>query len=474
VPQGSKSSPQISTPATSAGCEVGPRSHTPHVLIICYDFPGIWAAGVIRTYQLAKNLPHFGWQPVILTAQRCCRDHEGNIEASDGDLQCAKITAAPPRWLVPFEIDHQRAPKPLDGAIGKDHSGLKHLGRFATQLVLPDGKIGWLRPAVQRALRIARDHPIRLCFSVSPRPTSHLVAYRVARRLHIPWVADYALPWSDAYWLAGRPRLISWLDHHLERLVVRYAQHITVAYADLARSICARYGSAWQEKISVVATGFAEDPFRQPSPSPSSKFTVVYPGNHFCEEGRHGEYFLRAIDEWIDLEPELAEKAAFIFIGKRDDDLLRQQAAMTHSRVIHVEPLASHRTCIQRIMSAHMCVVNTVGNRIPAKVYECMRAEKWILALTDPGSDLATLMQHYSKGVVVPARNTSAIRQALQDMARHSGTGTVESTRVDKLFLLPSAEHSAESLALIFERVSLISSRGHSVRRGESVTVTGR
>jgi Glycosyl transferase 4-like domain len=445
----------IPTLATPPVCEVGPRSDAPHALIICYDFPGASAAGVIRTYQLAKNLPSFGWQPVILTARPCSGDHEDDIEASDGSLPCPKITEPPSRWLVPFETDHKRPYKPLAGAIRRSHPGLTRLVRFAAQLALPDGKIGWLHPAVQRALRVAHDHPIRLCLSVSPRPTSHLVAYRVARRLNIPWVADYALPWSDAYWLVDRPSIIRWLDQRLEGLVVRSAQCITVAYADLARSMAARYGHASRHKIAVIPTGFDEALFTGERPALCPKFTIVYPGNHFCEEGRYGEYFLKALDEWIDFEPSLKETIEFLIIGKRDEVLLGQRRAMAHPEVVRVEPLSSHQACIQAILSSHLCIVNSVGNRIPAKVYECMRAGKWILALTDAGSDLENLMRDYSRGVSVSAQNMPAIRNALQSIFQRNRCDTSQRNEADRDLYMHSSKHSAEMVSHIFDDLLL-------------------
>jgi hypothetical protein len=180
----------------------------------------------------------------------------------------------------------------------------------------------------------------------------------------------------------------------------------------------------------------------------------VYPGNHFCEAGRQGEYFLKAIDEWLDLEPRLEDGVKFVFMGKRDDELLRQRAAMAHSRAVHVEPLISHRACIQAMLSSQLCIVNTVGNRIPAKVYECMRAGKPILALTAPGSDLAGMVHHYSKGVVVPEKNTAAIRQALQNIWRRWRAGTVEPMQADGCLTRYSARQTAELLAAIFNRLS--------------------
>jgi hypothetical protein len=430
-----------------------PPSHARYVLMICYDFPGVDAAGVIRTYQIAKRLPDFGWQPVILTAQPCLTEHEYDIEKSDGALPCPKITVVPPRCLVPFQVDHHPRRTPLD-APGPTRSGLlKHLSRLVSQLSVPDGKIGWVFPAVRRGLQIAGDYPLAMCFSVSPRPTSHLVAYRLARRLNIPWVADFALPWSNAYWLSARPRVIAWLDRQLEGLVIGAAARVTVAYADLACSMSAGYRQAWADKLAVIPTGYEDDLFPCRSPSPAPKFTVVYPGNHFCEEGRNGEYFLKATEEWIDAEPGLKDEVELVFIGKRDNALLRHRATMAHPEVIRVEPLISHRAAIQAILSSHLCLVNTVGNRIPSKVYECMRAGKRILVLTDPGSDLATLVRHYPKAVVVPPKNTLAIRQALQNMWQSGRAGTLEPITIDPTVSWYSAKHGAELLAHIFERL---------------------
>jgi hypothetical protein len=425
-----------------------------HVLIVCYDFPRISGAGVIRTYQFAKRLPEFGWHPVILTAQACGEKREDNIELSDGELPCPKITAATSTFAVPVRIEHGAAGKP-DGQNGLlRNEGMTGLARFAAQFAVPDGKIGWLFSAVKRGMQIVREYPIQACFSVSPRPTAHLVAYRLARRLNLPWVADFALPWSDAYWLGRRPSFVNLLDRRIERSVVRSAQRISVAYPELARSLEMRHGRYCEDKIAVAPTGFDEGVFVRQHPMAPVKFTVVYPGNHFCEDGRHGQYFLQAIDEWINCAPCLKDKVEFVFIGKRDDALLHRRMLMTHPEVIRVEPLVSHRACIRAIVSSHLCVVNTVGNRIPAKVYECMRAGKWILALTISRSDLAGVVNDYPKGMVVDAQNTAAIRQALQNIWRRCHSGSVKSTQTDEILCRYSAKNSAELLSLMFDGIS--------------------
>lgn len=56
-----------------------PLPHQRYVFMVCYDFPGIGTDGVIRTYQFAKNLSHFGWQPIILESNRAFGNREDDV-----------------------------------------------------------------------------------------------------------------------------------------------------------------------------------------------------------------------------------------------------------------------------------------------------------------------------------------------------------------------------------------------------------
>lgn len=417
------------------------------VLIVCYDFPWISAAGVIRTYQFAKRLPEFGWRPIILTAQSRVMGRVDDIEVSDGPLGCPEFTAAAARFSLPFGAVTSLPQAALRGPEPEGRGLMTRFLNMAAQFAVPDGKIAWMFPAVKQGLRIARDFSLHACLSVSPRPTAHLAAYRLAQRLKIPWVADYALPWSDAYWLAGRPRVVQWLDEGIEERIVRSAQRLTVAYPELARRLGTRYGRGVADKTAVVSTGFDDELFAQLTPEAARKFTVVYPGNHFCEQGRGGEVFLDAVDQWIDCNPSLEGKVEFAFIGKSDEALLRHRQTLAHPRVIRLEPFMSHRACVQAILSSRLCIVNTVGHRIPAKVYECMRAGKWILALTEPGSDLEGVMRDYSRGIAVSPRDTAAIRGVLESAYRRSRMNAVEPRAADRTPPTPSSKCAAATLS---------------------------
>ena len=71
----------------------------PNVLIVAYYFPPWGGAGVQRTLKYVKYLPHFGWQPVVLTArpQAVSLSDPTLIE----DLAAAQVIHRTPALLLP-------------------------------------------------------------------------------------------------------------------------------------------------------------------------------------------------------------------------------------------------------------------------------------------------------------------------------------------------------------------------------------
>src|ERR1041385_2842549 len=116
---------------------------------------------------------------------------------------------------------------------------------------------------------------------------------------------------------ALRPRALRWLDERLERATVRAAQHVTVAYDEIARGLSARQGPGGRTGVSVVPPGLANELMPRGRASLPAKFTIVHPGSHFSQAGRYGECFLRAMDQWIDDEPALAGQVECVVIGKQ-------------------------------------------------------------------------------------------------------------------------------------------------------------
>jgi hypothetical protein len=202
-----------------------------------------------------------------------------------------------------------------------------------------------------------------------------------------------------------------------------------------------------------VPTGFDEGLFAGSTILPHRKLTVLHAGTHFYEGWRHGKNFLRAIDEWVEANPRAAADTEFVFIGERYDGLAQAHAAMAHPEVVRLEPFVTHRACIGEIEAAHVCIVNTVGNRIPDKVYECMRAGKKILGLTDPGSDLTRMLTAYPGGIAVAPSDVAGIRRAFDTVSHDPAVRAGADAGASAYAARYASTRSAITMASIFERV---------------------
>src|SRR5207244_1561462 len=59
---------------------------------------------------------------------------------------------------------------------------------------------------------------------------------------------------------------------------------------------------------------------------------------------------------------------------------------------------------------------------VPSKVYRIMAAERRVLALADPGSDLADVVRESGAGIVVPAGDAQALAKAVVAAAASTDT----------------------------------------------------
>jgi hypothetical protein len=85
------------------------------------------------------------------------------------------------------------------------------------------------------------------------------------------------------------------------------------------------------------------------------------------------------------------------------------------SEYVTVEPPQPHAQAMQFMADATMLVTMSGGNlaAIPAKTFECIRFESWVLALSAPGSATELLLAGSGADVVAPS-NVEGIEQAIR------------------------------------------------------------
>jgi glycosyltransferase involved in cell wall biosynthesis len=215
---------------------------------------------------------------------------------------------------------------------------------------------------------------------------------------------DMRDPWSLFERLMER--LASPLAFHYtnsrERLNVEAAA-LVVANTEQARSaLSAKYPHV-ATRIIAITNGVDDDPL--PSPRESSKFIIAYAGTVYVfSDLRNVMRGARRVISELSLT---SEQFGIELIGHFDTPngvpaslIAREEDLSDYVRVDRFRPNAE---VMERLAHASLLVTLPGSNpqtTIPAKVFECMRFNAWLLALSDRGSATDTLLEGTGADVV--------------------------------------------------------------------------
>lgn len=353
------------------------------LFMVAYHYPPEGASsGVLRTLKFSKYLPRHGWAPHVLTLRETFYPFR-----DDGLL----------RDVPPEAVIHRTR-----GFDISRHLAIK--GHYPALLTVPDRFVSWVPFGVARALRVVRRSGIRALYSTSPPPTAHLIAAAVKRATGLPWIADFRDPWIEDGLYPTPGSLRYRVESRLERIVVRWADRLTVTTPYLRGDFLDRYPDLAPDKVRVIFNGYDEEDFSglEP-PTRSSRFEILHAG--------------LVPADYRDPAPLLEAVASLIGEGRISRDLVRitflgagkylQSPAFSKTvqhlgldPVVQVPTRIPNRAIPRRLRQASCLLLlqasDDTRSLIPAKAFEYLRTGQPILALTLEGatSDLLKEMEH--------------------------------------------------------------------------------
>ncbi len=252
---------------------------TGRVLIIAYSFPPAGAIGARRPYGLAKYLPHFGWEPVVLTVGHPAGESpEGNgaegigVLATDYTDRLALI-----RKLAGFDSGagvHQQMGIPVTKHFGYPTWKSKAIKVLREIVAFPDEERGWYGHAVKSASRFMDRRRVDAIISTSFPVTSHLIARKLKRKYAVPWIADLRDLWTQNHYY-GKSGAMRFLERLLEMRTLSSADALVTVSEPLADAL---RGLHRGKDVRCITNGFDPDDFRGIQSSPGKKFSITHTG----------------------------------------------------------------------------------------------------------------------------------------------------------------------------------------------------
>jgi glycosyltransferase involved in cell wall biosynthesis len=384
------------TAREAASANVRRTAETKRLLLVAYYFPPQQSSASVRLGGLARYLPEFGWEPVVLTPglptppdPRFCviqTPYPGDVSA--------RIKRR--LGLDPVKPLRRKAADPLASGGGGRLSG--RLVRVAQSVAAyPDEERAWRSAAVKAGARALRDHECAAILSSSGPVTAHLIARDLKAGTNLPWVADLRDLWTqNHYYQFGTLRRMA--ERRLERRVLSEADCLVTVSAPLAKKLSLMHPHT---RTLSIPSGFDPDEVSTHAAT-DREFSIVYTGQLY--EGRQDPSPLfRALQGLIDDGAIDASQVRVRFLGDCPRWLRNavEQHGLGASVDFHGIVPRDEALCRQR--SAQLLLLLNWDDPREAgvytgKVFEYLAARRPILAIGGPKGVVSELLDETGAG----------------------------------------------------------------------------
>lgn len=293
-----------------------------NVLFVVYYFPPMGASGVQRPLKFIKYLRQFGWNPIVITPnpgayQRF--DYSLQTELEKLDIEIHRVDAK-----TPFHIVGKSARK-----IDYIPDSLARIFRGISSFFwLPDNKIGWIEPAVEKSREIIHNKNINLIYSTAPPYSNHLIAKQLKEEFGLPVILDFRDDWLESHLIHYPTRWHRNKMAKIEQDCLLASDAIVTINKKMKESFESRYKN---NPVYVIPQGYDPDDFilfkedKLNESDSNHKLKFMYSGIFYDEN--QPDSFLKGLALFFKKYPDLKNEIEIWFQGgleKRHLDLVER------------------------------------------------------------------------------------------------------------------------------------------------------
>jgi glycosyltransferase involved in cell wall biosynthesis len=349
---------------------------------------------------LAKYLPHFGWEVVVLTARLPGEpDRRFKVVQTQypGDVSAVfkkRLGLQPDKGFqeqigIPLEIRERKFSFTKRVVV-------KLKGIFA----YPDEQKYWYKYAVEEGKELLQKSRFDALISSSGPVTAHLIAKALKKERNLVWVADMRDLWTQGhYYPYGFLRKL--FERRLEVKTLSFADALVTVSSPLAEKLKALHKV---KPVFVVTNGFDPDEiWKVPL---TEKFTITYTGQIY--EGKQDpELLFRALEELID-EGILDSKDVEVrFFGQERLWLQQSIEKFNLEGVVKQFGIVPREVALQKQRESQvLLLLNWLDPReagiYTGKIFEYLAAQRPILAVGGRENMLSELLERTRAGTHAP------------------------------------------------------------------------
>ena len=362
------------------------------ILVITYYWPPSGGPGVQRVLKYCKYLPKYGWEPIILTVS------EGDFPVLDESLglevenfKVFKTKSFSFHKIFNYLNKKSNTPTFQLSSSDKDSLFVRFSRWIRLNIIIPDGRIGWLPGAVKKGNSIIGQHKIDAIFSSAPPYTTHLIAKSLSLSNKIPWVADFRDPWIDRFYNYENKRW--WLAQKLDK----YLEHSVIKNADKCITVSRTISKYYKKSFEVIHNGYDEDDFSNIVPYKNKNIVISYLGT--MTKSQNPKRFFEVISK-----QNIGQiKYQIDLIGNIHPDIQKYIMTQGYDRFVSLKPYVDHQEAIKKMVNSNfllLVIPNTKKNKgiVTGKLFEYIRSMKKILMIGPQNCDAAAIISDTNSG----------------------------------------------------------------------------
>jgi glycosyltransferase involved in cell wall biosynthesis len=417
------------------------------ILMVAYHFPpASGSSGHLRTLSFVRELPRFGWHPIVMTASHSAYPAAANSTKTE----------------VPNGLQVYRAPA-LDAA--------RHLafrGRYLRRTALPDRWANWLLSAIPLGLALITRYRPKILWTTYPIATAHLIGMALHKATGIPWIADFRDPMIEVDPHTGQhypPEPDLWkMRNWIESRVMKHCRR-AIFVSPGALKICAeRYAALPAKTLAMVPNGYDEESFARveetivPQPKQRGPIVLLHSGLLYPTPDRDPKDFFAALAKLNDQNIISSDTLQVVLRASGYEDHYRVQIAeLRLQQIVHLEPPKPYSEALAEMLTADGLLVfqgYTSNPAIPTKLYEYLRARRPIFAMVHKDGDTAAVLRAERIGRIVPLDSCDEIAAGLRQFLSEVREGTALVASLESIRKHSRQARAAEFAGLLEEVVN--------------------
>lgn len=393
------------------------------VILIAFYFNQVNEIASKRLRALAKYLPQFGWEPIVIVPDL------GFIPKENDDLNCRIIYTEYEDMFSHFSNKFKKS-KSSDSRDSRDSKDSKNSIEFNDKklkdstsysnpiaskaisiagevFAYPDGMKYWHESAFKEASKIMDEEEIDAIISSSWPITCHTIAKDLKEHHDIPWIADLRDLWNlNPY--VSHTFIRDYFEKRLELKTFENADALTTT-TDLAAETLSTLHP--MSKIVPILSGYDKDDFKfleelvskndNFSNDFSEKLKFIYAGSLYGGK-RDPTYLFEAIRQLEDEGKLDSSKISIEFYG---DSTALEEIASRYGLldIVHIGGKIAHEEVLKKQLESDVLLLISWDNEkekmfIPGKIYEYFALKKPVLSIGYKEGSLKDLIEETKVG----------------------------------------------------------------------------